>query len=346
MVGEPRRGGEGTIHIVGRGVVARRLQRMLHRRPVIVHAARWSAVTGVSPGDTVVLAHGGEHAPAVPALLDRDLHVVTVGDSLDDTAALLDLDVDGLERSLVVGAALSPGLSGLIARHLAASFAAVDEIHVAVHGTAGPACARAHHRSLSGLSLGWRDGSWVDQVGGSGRELCWFPEPVGAKDSYRARNASPLLLHRAFPDAQRISSRRSARRRDRFTAWLPMLRAPHPEGGVGALRVEVRGADASGGRLCLVAGVAELVGTAAAATTAAFVTAIADGVVPPGAVVTGDPSLPTVDLLRRVEAFGVRLQEFTGVPQPARGAPPGPRVEPPGDAVGGAAGQPRPSTRR
>jgi hypothetical protein len=306
-----------TVHVVGRGVVAQRLHRMLHRRPVIVHDARWSAVTGVSPGDIVVLAHGGDHAPAVPGLLDRDLHVVTVGDSLDDTAALLDLDLDGLDRSLVLGAALSPGLSGLLARQLASSFSSVDEIHVAVHGAAGPACARAHHRSLSGSSPAWRDGTWVDHVGGSGRELCWFPEPIGAKDSYRARIASPLLLHRAFPEAERISARRSARRRDRFTAWLPMLRPPHPEGGVGALRVEVRGAAPSGARLCLVAGVAELVGTAAAATAAAFVTAVADGIVHPGLVLTGDAALPTLELLRRVESFGVRLQEFTGVPQPA-----------------------------
>ena len=39
-----------------------------------------------------------------------------------------------------------------------------------------------------------------------------------------------------------ISARRSARRRDRFTARLPMLSPPHQEGGIGALRVEVRGA--------------------------------------------------------------------------------------------------------
>lgn len=304
-----------TVHVVGRGVVARRLHRMLSHRPVIVHDARWSAVTGVSPGDIVVLAHGGAHAPAVPGLLERDLHVVTVGDSLDDTAALLDLDIDGIDRSLVVGAAMSPGLSGLIARQLAAPIPSVDEIHIAVHGAAGPACARAHHRSLSGLSPVWRDGTWVDHVGGSGRELCWFPEPVGAKDCYRARIASPVLIQRVFPEAVRISARRSARRRDRFTAWLPMLRPPHQEGGVGALRVEVRGADAAGARLCVIGGVAELVGTAAAATAAAFVTAVADGIVHPGLVLTGDASLPTLELLRRVQSFGVRLQEFTGVPQ-------------------------------
>lgn len=287
---------------------------MLHHRPMIVHDPRWADVSGVTDGDVVVLAHGGAHAPAVPGLVARGLHVVTVGDSLDDTRDLLDLDPGDV--TVVVGAALSPGLSGLVARHLAGQLELVDEIHVAVHGTAGPACARSHHRSLSGMSIGWHDGEWVDYVGGSGRELCWFPEPIGAKDCYRARLASPVLLHRTFPNVERISARRSARRRDRFTAWLPMLRPPHPEGGVGALRVEVRGADATGARRCLIAGVAELVGTAAAATAAAFVTALADGELPLGTVIASDAALDTVGLLRRVESFGVRLQEFTGVPQP------------------------------
>ncbi len=304
-----------TVHVVGRGIVATRLQRMLAGRPVILHDSRWSGVSGTAAGDVVVLAHGGEHATLAAALLARGLHVVTVGDSIGDTQALLDAVVPG-DRSLVVGAAMSPGLSGLITRLLADQLAVVDEIHVAIHGTAGPTCARDHHRALSGLSPSWRDGAWIDHVGGSGRELCWFPEPIGAKDCYRARIASPIALHRAFPDARRISARRSARRRDRFTAWLPMLRPPHQEGGTGALRVEVRGALANGARQSLIAGVAELVGTASAATTAAFATGIVDGIVPPGVVVAASAELPTIDVLRRVEAFGVRLQEFTGIPQP------------------------------
>lgn len=303
-----------TTHLVGRGIVATRLRRLLADRPVILHDSRWSGVTGTVPGDVVVLAHGGEHAELAASLLERDLHVVTLGDSIVDTEALLRAAVpDG--RSLVVGAAMSPGLSGLIARLLAEQLAVVDEIHVAVHGTAGPTCARDHHRALGGLSPSWRDGAWVEHVGGSGRELCWFPEPIGAEDCYRARIASPLVIKAAFPDARRITARRSARRRDRFTAWLPMLRPPHQEGGVGGLRVEVRGADATGGRRVLIAGIAELVGTASAATASAFATGIVDGIVPSGVVVAASPDLPTIELLRRVEASGVRLQEFTGIPQ-------------------------------
>lgn len=305
-----------TLHIVGRGIVAQRLQRMLRDRPVIVHDSRWTDVTGVDAGDIVVLAHGGGHVAAVEGLLRRGLHVVTIGEQIDDAERLIEIDAAAFGTTLVAGAAMSPGLAGLIARHLADQLETVDEIHVAVHGTAGRACARVHHRSLNGLATGWHDGEWLDYVGGSGRELCWFPEPIGAKDCYRARTSSPLLLHRVFPSVERISGRRSARRRDRLTAWLPMLRPPHQEGGIGALRVEIRGAAADGGRRCLIAGVAELVGTATAATVAAFVVAASEGKLPAGLVIAGDAQLPTNDLLGLTQSFGVRLQEFTGVPQP------------------------------
>lgn len=95
-----------------------------------------------------------------------------------------------------------------------------------------------------------------------------------------------------------------------------MLVRPPQEGGIGALRVEVRGSDATGGRQCLIAGVAELVGSASAATASAFAAMTLDGRLPFGVVTAGDESLPTVELLRLVQSFGVRPQGFTGVPQP------------------------------
>ncbi len=309
---------EPTIHVVGTGVVARRLRRLLHARRVTEVDPRRTQIPNAIPGDVAILAHGCDHAETAANLIERSVHVVTVGDALDDTRDLFELNSLAVasHASLVIGAALSPGLSELIARHLANQLHEVDEIHVAVHGTSGPSCARMHHRSLSGRSVGWHDGEWVDHLGGSGRELCWFPEPVGAKDCYRAQIPSPVLIHHSFPEVARISARRSARRRDRLTARLPMLVRPHQEGGIGALRVEVRGNDLAGGRQCLIAGVAELVGSAAAAAAAAFTTMTLDGKLPVGVVTAGDAALPTVELLRTVQSFGVRLQEFTGVPQP------------------------------
>ena len=162
--------------------------------------------------------------------------------------------------------------------------------------------------------MGWQDGGWIERPAGSGRELCWFPEPVGARDSYRAEMPDPWLLHRSFPAVGRISARRSATRRDRVTARLPMLSPPHREGGVGALRVEARGAVASGERVTEVIGMAELIGTAASAVAGAFVDLLAGRTTPPGVVTASDADLPTTALLASVARGGERLQAFTGIP--------------------------------
>ena len=173
---------------------------------------------------------------------------------------------------LVVGAAASPGLTGLLARLAADELDTVDEIHVAFHGTGGPACARQHHAALGSLSRVWYDGTWQERPGGTGRELCWFPDPVGAHDCYRAALPDPLLLHRAFPEATRVTARMTATRRDRLTARLPMLRPPHPEALEGSVRVEVRG-PAAEARGAVLLGVAAPLGTVAGAVAAAVATA-------------------------------------------------------------------------
>ncbi|MFW2333028.1 hypothetical protein [Ilumatobacter sp.] len=308
-----------AIWIVGCGIVGRRIERMLAEFEVRIHDPRIEPTPLVDHGDVAVLAHPVDHAPLARAFALRGASVVTVGDGLDDTRELMALDHEftSAGATLVIGAALTPGLSGLLARYLSFEMANVDEIHVAVHGTAGPSCARDHHRSLNGRAVSWREDGWRYSLGGGGRALCWFPEPVGALDCFHAEIASPVLLHHSFPEAQRIDARRSARRRDRLTARLPMLRPPHREGRVGALQVEVRGSGAGGERVTRILGVAELVGTASAAIASVFATAASAGELPDGMVVTSDAGLDTVRLLRRVQDAGVRLQEFTGVPQPS-----------------------------
>lgn len=311
------------IAVVGNGVVGERI----HKRLVLARDLRTivsidtrlvdvATSSRLDDVDLVVLAHPGPHHPTVVALLNRGLHVVSVGDRSDDVAALIEEGdrADDNDATLVIGAGMAPGLTSLIARHLASRFAEVDEIHMSVHGTAGPACARQHHRALAGSAAAWDDGQFVTVRAGTGRELNWFPEPVGAYDCYRADLPTPIVLHRVFPEAGRITARMSANRRDRFTSRLPMLTPPHAEGGVGACRVELRGADASGARLTLVAGIAEMVGTAAAATAVAYVEAALAGRLPVGVVLPGDERIDTLRLLHDVERFGVRLQEFTGVP--------------------------------
>jgi len=315
-VSEPR------AAVIGNGVVGRRIVKhaaVLSDRTVAEIDSRRHDISTTPLLDDVtlaVLAHPAPHHAACVALLERGIGVVSVGDRVADVEAMIS-EADRAVRAgvtLVVGAGMSPGLAGLVARQLAGQLAAVDEIHIAVHGTAGPACARQHHSALAGQALVFDDGALVPLRAGTGRELTWFPEPVGAYDCYRAELPTPAVLHRTFPGATRITARMSANRRDRFTSWLPMLTPPHREGGVGALRIEVRGADDSGMRVSMIAGIAEMVGTATAATVAGFLHAAQSGSLPQGLVLPGDERLDTTALLRTIERFGVRLQEFTGVP--------------------------------
>lgn len=285
----------------------------------VVGGVAIEAPTHAGAADVVVLCHPVPHAQMAAHLLDARTPVVSLGDDLGDVDDLMSLHgrAQRAEVPLVVGAAMAPGLSGLLARHLAASVAVLEEVHVAVHGTGGPACARQHHRSLGRTSRAWHDGEWIERLGGSGRELCWFPEPIGAYDCYRADLADPRVLHHVFPEARRITARMSATRRDRLTARLPMLTPPHTGGSVGAVRVEVRGAGPAGERLSVIAGAAGRAATIAGAVATAAVLEVLAGTLDAGVRVAGDDAATSARMLERVQSLGVGLQTFTGVARPS-----------------------------
>lgn len=269
--------------------------------------------------DAVVVTAPVAHAPIVHDLIAGRCHVVSVSDDPGDVRELLHLHEYARSHGVcvAVGAALSPGLTGVLARHLADRLAVVDEIHVAMHGTAGPACARQHHDSLGATAHGWHDGDWIDRPGGSGRELCWFPDPIGPADCYRAGLADPVTLHAAFPEVERISARVSATRRDRLTARLPMLSPPHAEGDRGAIRVEVRGADGDGARVTFVLGsagrVGDMAGTVAALFAEAFAGAGSRARPEPGVHLAGQPGPLSRWMMETAVTCGVSVHEFTGV---------------------------------
>ena len=102
--------------------------------------------------------------------------------------------------TLVVGAAVSPGLSGLLARHLAERLERCDELHVAVHGTAGPACAREHHQALAGWAVGWHDGEWIERAGRQRARAVLVPR-TGRRPRLLPRRARrPGAAAPRFPD--------------------------------------------------------------------------------------------------------------------------------------------------
>lgn len=281
--------------------------------------AEHQALTAPPEAEAVVLAGpAGQHAALALELLERDVPVVSVSDALSDVEALLDLGPIAEARGvpLVVGAGFSPGLTCVLARHGAVGLDSVDEIHVAKVGTGGPACARQHHRALAGAAIDWRDGGWQRRSGGSGRELCWFPDPVGPADCYRAALPDALLLVNAFRGVERVTARVAATRRDRLTARLPMLRRPHPEGGVGAVRVEVRGRTGDR-RDVRILGAMDRPGVAAGAVAAVAAVMAARGELRrAGAGGLADLVEP-VPFLGELSRRGVRAAVFEGAGSPA-----------------------------
>ncbi|MBO0692566.1 MAG: hypothetical protein J2P58_06695 [Acidimicrobiaceae bacterium] len=193
--------------------------------------------------DVVVLTQPEGVRAAAEIALARGAHVVSTADDPGEVRGLLGLDshARSVDRAVLVGVAMAPGLSCVLATFGARALDEVNQVHVSSLGTGGPACARRHHAALSSAATDWLNGEWHRRPGGSGRELVWFPEPAGGADCYRAGLIDPVLLVPAFPTAQKVTARLAATRRDRMTSWLPMLRRPHPEGRIGAVRVELRG---------------------------------------------------------------------------------------------------------
>jgi saccharopine dehydrogenase-like NADP-dependent oxidoreductase len=236
---------------------------------------------GSEPADrsvAVLATDGPSQVAEARELVRAGVHVVTTTDSVPDVRQLLDLGPEAEARgvSIAVGATFSPGLTCVLARLASDRLDTVDEIHVSRLGTAGPTCARQHHNALGGTAIDWRDGGWQQRPAGSGRELVWFPDPIGAADCYRAELPDALLLVPAFRGVGRVTARLAATRRDRLTSRLPMLRRPHPEAGLGAVRVEVQGRDADGIRV-EVLGAMDRPGVAGGAVAALAAVELASG---------------------------------------------------------------------
>lgn len=269
--------------------------------------------TVADASDAVVLASpSGTHVDDARRAVRAGRHVISTSDAIADVEGLLELDADARDRgvTVIVGAGFSPGLTCVLARHVGGWMDHVDEIHVARFGTGGPACARQHHAALSGRAADWRDGDWVRRAGGSGRELCVFPDPIGSVDCYRAALPDAILLQRGFPAAERITARQAANRRQRLTAWLPMLRRPHPEGRIGAVRVEVRGRR-DGTTVTEVAGAIDRPAVAAGAVAGLAARRAITGAFPAGA--HGLASVvDSTSFLADLADLGVRAAVFVG----------------------------------
>jgi len=151
------------IGVVGHGVVGRRVVSNLFDRAevarILLITARQTLAGQVKvtltderalrdEADVVVLATPDPQHEAARVYLEAGCAVVTTSDDAADVESLLALERLAVRRGrpFVVGAAASPGFTGLLARLAAGELDTVDEIHVAFHGTGGPPCARSTMR--------------------------------------------------------------------------------------------------------------------------------------------------------------------------------------------------------
>lgn len=322
-----------SVAVVGTGVIGRRLAtRLLDRGHAVTFAPavgrdreRLIDVIGPRvelPAATVPLE---EAAPAVAVLCGPDetqadearralaagCHVVSLADSATAADALLGLADFAAEvgRSVVVGGAASPGCSLLLSAHASTLFTSIDEIAVAVVGTAGPECTERRLGATRSDSQEWRDGDWLDCSARSGVELIWFPDPVGAVDCARGDLSEILLLRRLLPEVPTISVKAERS----ITTPTPRPRRPWRRGvpdAPGSVRVAVSGRAQGAPATVVYATVAPAVvaTTALAARCCAAVAAAGDGRV--GAVTD---FLDARDALRGLAADGVRSLVFEGI---------------------------------
>jgi hypothetical protein len=151
---------------------------------------------------------------------------------------------------------------------------------------------------------------------GAGRELTWFPDPLGARDCYVVGTAEPLLLRRRFPDLQRAVVRMAMSRTERMWSGLPM---PPPEilvelsedrpgsrrDPVGGVRVELRGTR-GGTRTTLVLGAIDLPSMACGVIVAHVAEELESSQVRPG--VRGLSEWPAPgNLLAALRERGIRI---------------------------------------
>lgn len=160
--------------------------------------------------------------------------------SADDAEAIdavLELDEPARASGVLISPAcgLAPGLADVLARHAAGALDAVDEVHIARAGSAGPASTAALRRSLRAPVNEWRDGQWQEERHPN-RELVWFPDPIGARECAPVQVGAALLV-RAFPSAHRVTMRLAEPLVRRFT-W-PARRGL--DEAWGSTRVEVWG---------------------------------------------------------------------------------------------------------
>ena len=176
-----------------------------------------AATAGAAGNSVVVIAAQRDQVELAAEALDAGAHVITLVERPETAEKLFGLG--DRDRCVVVGAGLLPGVADVLTALAAQRLDQVSEVHLSRWGWAG---ARSANESRRARLHEMR----------SGRELVWFPDPVGGRDCYLAEHAAALTVGRLLPGVQVHVRLGVANKID----WL-RRRRPETVG----LQVEVRG---------------------------------------------------------------------------------------------------------
>ncbi len=272
------------------------------------------------PADLAVVVSAlpaGPDALLASRALRAGVPFVSVTDDSDGLRELRHLDDAARDAGSVVlaGCGLAPGIGDVLAGHAADALDALDEVHVARWGVAGPAsvAAAASARRLPAREL--LDGAVRDATR-AGAELVWFPDPVNGRECTLVDGGVELIAG-SRPGIARATMRLGVPHRH---WWRPLalgLGPSDPAATWGALRVEAWGWR-DGVRSAIVYGMIERVAVAAGAALGVAGAWLA-GALPelgpwPGAGVHGAGAVvPAVPFLAELDRRGVKAAAFEGV---------------------------------
>lgn len=195
------------VEVVGLGAVGRRLLTELLSTPSVElvrvrsrrHEVAAAQVGGlerveiVRPGQPVhadwaaITVEASAQRTALRRTAEADVPAVSCCDDPELIAELLDGELSS--TPVVVGAALSPGLTDVMAAHAATLLEEATELHVARHGVGGPACAEARAQALRRAGRGG-----ATAPGWSGQRV-----RGGSCGSSRSRSVGATPIGRIWP---------------------------------------------------------------------------------------------------------------------------------------------------
>jgi hypothetical protein len=203
-----------------------------------------------TPFDVVVLCTPDQtQVDLAAAAMASGAHVVATADSLQTRGQFSELDDLARQHglSVVVGAAMSPALSTVLALHAATLFDPVLAVSVGLAGFWGKEC-RERRRLVRTDAIDIRAGEEIRYPKGSGREVLFFPDPLGGLECERDDFLDAVEIFGALTRRENATSKGTPENMVDVSVRVvttPVVRGHGHGRGVpaesGGLRVEVSG---------------------------------------------------------------------------------------------------------